>query len=95
MMALFVLLFYRAASAFPLHVAARSDANITIPAGASNHGDPNLLCLPADWDDIAQFIVANYVTHAFTTTITSGTGILGVVYAVAKSLLFPIASAAY
>jgi hypothetical protein len=47
---------------------ADSNINITIsvPAGTSEHGNPNLLCTPTKWLDILTFFLANYFAHAAT-----------------------------
>jgi hypothetical protein len=39
---------------------------VTLPVGASDHGDPKLLCLPTKWTDIAIFFIGNYIAHAAT-----------------------------
>ena len=33
-----------------------------LPQGITNHGDPELLCSPSDWNDIAIFILANFTS---------------------------------
>jgi hypothetical protein len=38
----------------------------TVPTNDSNHGDPNLLCRPSRWTDIATFFLGNYIAHAAT-----------------------------
>jgi hypothetical protein len=42
------------------------DLNITLPSGASSHGNPNLLCLPPNWYDYIIFYFTNYFAHALT-----------------------------
>ena len=76
-------------------VGLRRDNNVTVPDNAMNHGNPNLFCLPPGWDDIALFFLANYFAHAATVVITSGSGIVGIGYAMLKALLFPTATANY
>jgi hypothetical protein len=66
-------------------------ANITLPAGASNHGNPNLLCLPAKWTDIMVFSLGNYVAHAGTVRFNPGCSVLDACFTVIESLLYPIA----
>jgi hypothetical protein len=51
-------------------------ANITLPAGASNHGNPNLLYLPAKWAHIAVFFSGNYIAHAGTVRFSPGCSFL-------------------
>jgi hypothetical protein len=47
---------------------AAAAVNITfaVPEGTSNHGDPNLICTPTHWTDIATFFLGNYVAHVAT-----------------------------
>ena len=46
----------------------RSTQNFTIevPNGTTNHGDPESLCTPTTWIDIASFLLFNYVAHGAT-----------------------------
>src|SRR5690349_8577891 len=39
---------------------------VSMPEGASQHGNPNLICLPPQWYDFAIFYLSNYVAHAAT-----------------------------
>ena len=39
---------------------------IKVPYGTTNHGDPDSLCTPATWIDIASFLLFNYVAHGAT-----------------------------
>ena len=41
-------------------------SNITLPQGSTDHGNPNLLCTPAQWYDVLIFFLTNYVAHAAT-----------------------------
>jgi hypothetical protein len=69
-------------------------ANITLPAGASNHGNQNLLCLPAKWTDIAVFFIGNYIAHAGTVRFNPGCSFLEACLTVIESLLYPVAGVA-
>lgn len=71
-----------------------SIANISLPAGSTNHGDPNVLCTPASWFTIASFILANYVAHSATTPIYPGERTFEQALAFATSFLFPAAGVA-
>ena len=66
-------------------------ANVTLPPGTTNHGDPNLLCTPATWSTILTFILVNYLAHAGTTPIFPGEETAEQALAVATSFLFPSA----
>ena len=65
--------------------------NITIPVpdGSSNHGNPNLLCTPTKWTDIATFFLANFVAHAATVKSLPGEPIVPATANVMIALLFP------
>ncbi|KAH8588308.1 hypothetical protein B0O99DRAFT_693594 [Bisporella sp. PMI_857] len=63
--------------------------DVILPAGASNHGDPNLLCIPVKWTYIAMFFVSNYVTHDAAVVSPPGYGLLDEVWIVIEALLFP------
>ena len=39
---------------------------IEVPKGTTNHGDPESLCTPTTWVDIASFLLFNYVAHGAT-----------------------------
>jgi hypothetical protein len=43
-----------------------SNNTISLPEGFTNHDDPNLLCMPPSWTDLAIFFLGNYVAHAAT-----------------------------
>ena len=38
----------------------------SLPPGASNHGDPKLICTATSWTDVATFFIGNYVAHIAT-----------------------------
>ena len=46
----------------------RPTQNITlqVPYGTTNHGDPDSLCIPPTWIDIASFLLFNYIAHGAT-----------------------------
>jgi len=39
---------------------------IPLPEGATQHGNPNLICLSPRWYDFVVFLLSNYVAHAAT-----------------------------
>ena len=64
---------------------------ITAPKGTRLQGhDPQILCTPSKWTDVAVFLVANYVAHAVTLKSLPGESTLSVLRNVVCSLLFPI-----
>ncbi|UKZ70775.1 uncharacterized protein TrAtP1_011744 [Trichoderma atroviride] len=46
----------------------------TVPEGSMNHGNPNLLCTPAEWYDLIIFFFANYFAHAASVILEPGQG---------------------
>jgi hypothetical protein len=85
--------FIRSALVIPLLIffaLTEASNNLTLPASFSNHGDPNLLCRPAKWTDIAVFYLGNYAAHAATTKSIPGQTILTSVLVVVSALLFPV-----
>jgi len=68
-----------------------STADINLPAGSTNHGDPHLLCTPASWFTVASFILANFVAHSATTPIYPGERTAEKALAFATSFFFPAA----
>jgi len=83
------------ALARPLEVPPTSStANVTLPAGSTNHGDPHLLCTPASWFTVASFILANFVAHSATTPFYPGERTVEKALAFATSFLFPAAGVA-
>ena len=71
-----------------------SAGNITLPAGASDHGNPNLLCLPAKWSDILIFFLGNYVAHAATLRSLPGASIYETAVRTYGALIFPVSGIA-
>jgi hypothetical protein len=67
--------------------------NTTLPNGYSNHGDPNLLCTPTQWTDVAFFFLGNYAAHAGTVVSRPGEPTPDFVAAMVFALLFPCSGA--
>ncbi|KAF8242182.1 hypothetical protein K440DRAFT_607770 [Wilcoxina mikolae CBS 423.85] len=64
--------------------------NTTIPLnGATNHGDPNFLCTPATWVDIALFLLVNYGAHAATVKSMPGEKTQDMIFNTLLALCFP------
>jgi len=72
---------------FPLFVARADNGTVTLPPGATNHGNPNLLCLPTKWTDIAIFILGNYVAHATTVVLPPGNSLFTTICRTAAAVL--------
>lgn len=53
------------------------------------HYDSGLVCTQADWHDILLFILANYVSHAFTVKAYPGETSPDTALAIILALLFP------
>src|ERR1700722_2875810 len=67
-----------------------NDTHVVLPPGTSNHGNPNLVCFPAKWTDIAVFFLGNYVAHAATIVLEPGAPALITIQTVAMALFFPV-----
>lgn len=65
-------------------------SNITLPTGTSNHGDPDLLCLPTKWTDVIIFFLGNYLAHAATLRSVPGRSMYQSFFAMLKALFFPV-----
>ena len=65
-------------------------SNITLPTGTSNHGDPELLCLPTKWTDVVIFFLGNYLAHAATLRSVPGRSVFQSFFAMLKALFFPV-----
>ena len=63
--------------------------NITLPEGASNHGNPNLLCLPPAWHDYIIFYLTNYFAHALSVLASPGQAAWEAFIVRLAALLFP------
>jgi hypothetical protein len=77
------------ASVVSVAAAALRNMTLTLPEGSSNHGDPNLLCTPTRWTDLASFYLFNYVAHATTVLIRPGEQPFSFAVTVVGCLLFP------
>ena len=64
-------------------------ATPVLPQGITNHGDPELLCGPSSWNDIAIFILANYVAHAVTVRTKPGESAFDILMVMVGALLLP------
>jgi len=62
---------------------------ITVPEGTTNHGDPGLLCTPAQWHDYLAFFFGNYVAHAATIVPTPGQSMTDSFFSIFMALLLP------
>jgi hypothetical protein len=60
-----------------------------VPAGTSDHGDPNLLYTPTKWFDVVVFYLANYLVHAATVKASPGESIIDLAFAVFLAIAFP------
>ena len=70
-------------------ISSNQSAAPVLPQGMTNHGDPNLLCSPSTWHDIAIFILVNYVAHAATVITRPGEPAVMKLAVMTLSLLFP------
>ncbi|KAK1752806.1 hypothetical protein QBC47DRAFT_416421 [Echria macrotheca] len=67
-----------------------NSSSITLPEGLSNHGDPTIVCRPADWADVASFFLINYVAHAATVVTNPGEKLPSVLFTTLLAVLFPV-----
>ncbi|RDL40891.1 uncharacterized protein BP5553_00870 [Venustampulla echinocandica] len=70
--------------------AALRNYTIAVPDGTTNHGDPDLLCMPPSWTDIFIFYAANYFAHAATVISRPGETTINSAVTIVSALLFPI-----
>lgn len=63
---------------------------VILPPGTSNHDDPNLICFPAKWSDVAIFFLGNYVAHAATLVSEPGAPALLSFKDIFTALFFPV-----
>jgi hypothetical protein len=63
---------------------------ISVPVGTTNHGNPQLLCLPAAWTDIVTFLVTNYFAHAASVLPEPGAGFWRTIALIFAALILPI-----
>lgn len=69
--------------------AALKNITITVPDGTTGHGDPDLLCRPANWKDVIVFYLGNYVAHAATVITVPGELTESVIVTILFAILFP------
>ena len=62
---------------------------ISVPNGTTNHGNPNLICTPVQWQDTFIFFFVNYFAHAFTVKQLPGEEIYPYSVAIIAALLYP------
>ena len=76
---------------FPGVATSRPTQNITlqVPYGTTNHGDPDSLCIPPTWVDIASFLLFNYVAHGATVVSYPGERWSFTFRVVVTAILFP------
>jgi hypothetical protein len=78
---------------FPLLVWTASipmeNMTLSVPHGTSQHGDPHLLCVPTEAEDVLNFFLANYIAHAATVRIYPGESWTEVVGAILGAILLP------
>ena len=67
----------------------RENIAITLPSGTTQHGNLDLICTPANHNDIIYFFFVNYATHALTTVVLPGEGWESYLTNALASLLFP------
>jgi hypothetical protein len=72
---------------------AKMNYTITVPDGSSNHGTPNLLCVPPTWFDYIIFFVSNYLVHAATIVTPPGATLVEVCFISANALFIPSSGA--
>lgn len=65
---------------------------MTTPSSISSGKKGQEFCRPADWTDVAKFLLFNYGLHAFTALSKPGDGIAHRIHAVARSILMPYAT---
>lgn len=65
------------------------NTTISLPEGTSNHGDPELLCVPSRWTDVAKFFIANIVAHAATVQASPGEPLVRGGLAMLLAIIFP------
>lgn len=76
-------------SAAPTPDSKLQNITIAVPEGSTNHGSKEILCTPAQWEDILVFFITNYVAHALTVVVLPGEGPVSHLTNALTSLLFP------
>ena len=54
-----------------------------------NHGEPNLLCIPATWSGFTSYVLSNYVAHGATVVSYPGELAFDTLLSVVAAILFP------
>ena len=69
----------------------RPTQNVTlqVPYGTTDHGDPDSLCIPPTWIDIASFFLFNYIAHGATVVSYPGERAYSSFIDVVIAILFP------
>ncbi|KAL2843051.1 hypothetical protein BJX68DRAFT_270376 [Aspergillus pseudodeflectus] len=62
---------------------------ISVPAGSTSHGDPQLLCTPPRWYEYIFFFFTNYLAHATTVIAVPGQTTTETVFSAIGALLAP------
>lgn len=62
---------------------------IQVPNGATNHNDPEVLCLPLEWTEYISFFFANYLGHAATLYSAPGASLLETLIATVTAFFAP------
>ena len=70
------------------------NTTVSVPQGTSNHGNPELLCVPSRWTDVAKFFTANILAHAATVRTSPGEPLIQGFLAMLGALLFPTSGVA-
>ncbi|KAH8817263.1 hypothetical protein F5884DRAFT_896932 [Xylogone sp. PMI_703] len=86
----FIFLLFSAPSLATPLINTNVNSTITLPPEASNHGDPNLICVPTRWTDVAVFFLGNYLAHAATVIGRPGACFLDTTLDGIRALLFPV-----
>lgn len=63
---------------------------ISVPLGASNHGDQHLLCTPQRASAVAAFFLGNYLAHVITVKSVPGQPLIPTVLDLAFTLFLPV-----
>ncbi|KAK3991052.1 hypothetical protein QBC44DRAFT_263598 [Cladorrhinum sp. PSN332] len=58
--------------------------------GVSDHGLPNLVCLPTEWTDVALFFFVNYVVHVASVRDDHGASAVDMVFRKSMCLVMPM-----
>ncbi|KAI6777576.1 uncharacterized protein J7T54_005868 [Emericellopsis cladophorae] len=64
---------------------------IQVPNGTTNHGQPDLYCVPPDWKTFTEFFATNYLLHVLTVPAEPGEATSWLVFAAFAALVCPSA----